>query len=195
MIYPYTLYTKAINYINFKEAIDQCQSYFSDAWGLLYSPERCFFIKVNNGKIELHKEENINLRSVFEVRIFNEQAELRWLNELNGMGKAVLLSDVAINIWKDVDLHKIKVIDKLIQRYLLWGEGTGTNIGEHWSRLSTARIGKLDVPTPDVQTQERVRIKVCEYLSIIDEHGNTSVVEERLLNLGKIGANRKYGSN
>jgi len=191
MIY---LYTKSNNNVTLREAIDQTQEYFLEAWGLLYSPQRCCFVKVNNGEIECHKDEDMNLKSVFEARIFNEQAELRWLNELNGKGRSVLLSDGVIDILTNVNSANLEVIDKRIQKYLLWGKGTGKDIGENWSRLATARIGKLNVPIPKVQSQQQVGLEVYEYFGITDCHGNVSVIEERLRKFKIIEGDQENGT-
>jgi CRISPR-associated protein (TIGR03984 family) len=54
-----------------------------------------------------------------------------------------------------------------------------------WSRLSEARIGKLDVPLANVPQNGRVQLSAIEYLAQTegDENGNVSVVEERLIRL------------
>ncbi|MUG95757.1 TIGR03984 family CRISPR-associated protein [Scytonema sp. UIC 10036] len=189
------LYTQASKKdITLSDAIYKSKKCLSDAIGLLYTPEKCCFVKIKNGKIEPHKDEIINLNSVFEARVFNKQAELRWLNEKSGTGKAVLLSETETNFCL-YEKGKLKELDKHPQSYLLWGQGTGTDIGEGWSRLSTARIGKLDIPIPGVKSQQRVQITTCEYFCVIDEHGNVAVVEERLLNLEPIKEEKKHGSH
>jgi CRISPR-associated protein (TIGR03984 family) len=181
------LHSKCLKNVSLPEALEKCgNKYFTSAIGLFYSPISCAFGKVANTKIINYKGQDLSLGDVFEARIFNERAELRWLNEANGRGRAVLISEEAIDSEVGEALKPVLSIHQIDQQYLLWGEGTEGSAINGWSWLSAARIGKLAVPIPGVQNNERVRLQVCEYLSVSDRHGNVVVAEERLWGLQKI---------
>lgn len=180
-----TLYWKTSkNKIPLKQAVQECFQDLADAVGLIYSPQKCSFIKIKSGKIEQPPIETpVDLKLIFEARIFNQQVELRWLNERNGEGKAVLLSEDkdALNLgWNQ--LEKLEAIAIQSQQYILWGQSKPNSEVTEWSQLFSNRIGSLYVPCPCSNVQNRVYLKTCEYFKA-DDYGNVSVVEERLIAL------------
>ena len=79
--------------ITLKSALSNCTTALSEAVAIIYSPTSCQLAKVDqNGDLTNAKNEMISLDNVFELRAFNQNYELRWLNESNGKGKAVLIS-------------------------------------------------------------------------------------------------------
>jgi CRISPR-associated protein (TIGR03984 family) len=189
------LYSRAANKITLFDALKNCAGCFSDAVGLFYSPEACKFGKVQGDLItdETGKDLALIDNNIFEARIFNEETELRWLNQPNNKGIAVLLSSRNnITSYLSDNGSAIEAIDIIPSQYLLWGEGTGKKeiapnkeIKQDWSCISAARIGKLAVPVAGIEYKDRVQLKFVEYLDTCDEHGNVAVVEERLLGLSK----------
>lgn len=176
-----------------QDSLDACQSVWKaeGAIALLYSPRSCQFARLVWSENQLvlmnPKNQSVDLSDVFEARIFNSEAELRWLNQFNGTGQAVLLSEDEKSLDGYKSVEALTDLESLPQTYLLWGEGwTKPNTwGEEWSRLTLARIGSLPVPISGIERKERkqfVGLKVREYLKA-DDYGNTSVVEERLLGL------------
>jgi CRISPR-associated protein (TIGR03984 family) len=170
--------------IKLKEAIQEPN--LKNAIGLFYSPNWCKFGIIKEGIVK-NLNETLNLDSVFEARIFNEECELRWLNFSGGLGKAVLLSEnpEKANSFRDKN-ETLNYLEKLEQTYLLWGEGTDKEIDAGWSKLATARIGKLDVPIEGITRTQGVQLVSKEYLGEIDKFGNVAVVEERLIKLQSI---------
>jgi hypothetical protein len=76
------------------------------------------------------------------------------------------------------------LLEKIPQQYLLWGERAKHHNSNGWLQLSTARIGSLNVPLPDDFSQgQRVYLKTVEYLAEVDDFGNVSVIDERLVKL------------
>ena len=164
---------------------------------LLYEPDRCRFATfrdANEGQLMDEFGQPIAgqaLSNIFEARIFNSAAELRWLHETNGTGNAVLISEQDISSYLAEEPKPECVYEKLDelepveppQRYLLWGEGTGVSPSNGWQRLTAARIGRLNVPLINVKQNERVQLVAREYMREVDEYGNVAVVEERLLRL------------
>ena len=170
--------------ISLQDAIAACQAHFLDsAIALLYSPTACQFAKLKGGSLQNAFGEDIKTAQIFEARIFNKTSELRWLNISSGKGYAVLISQDNISeILKDE--CNLEYFESLPQQYVLWGEGMSSSaeISNEWSRLGAARIGAMDVPIADITTNEqRVILKVIEYLREVDDHGNVAVVEERLV--------------
>lgn len=199
---------RAAELITFRDALKQCANLLVSAPALLYTPQWCGFAQFDavgrlvaaDGKpAEEFVDKPDDFReSVFEARVFNQQVELRWLHKRNGEGRAVLLSDDGEDAKLDdyfaelpqlTELPKLdKIIETIPQTYLLWGEGIEVTEKDRpapgWSRLTTARIGRLHVPLAenDVGTG-RVQLVAREYLGEVDQHGNVAVVEERLLKL------------
>lgn len=187
---------------------------------LLYAPDRCRFATFADGKLSDEKGQALTeqaLRNIFEARVFHCAAELRWLHTANGAGDAALLSehefapDCQQKLPNDASFVALQTLP---QTYLLWGEGIeqkNTGLADSWSRLTAARIGKLNVPLTGVNEKDRVQLITLEYLAEYDEcgnlveydeqgiafvngdqvkedekkylHGNVAVVEERLLKL------------
>lgn len=84
--------------ITLSEAINQCLNQLEDAIALLYSPNSCQVLKLEkDGNLSNSKGEIINTNYqdnyIFEARIFNQNYELRWLNEDEGKGTAVIISE------------------------------------------------------------------------------------------------------
>jgi CRISPR-associated protein (TIGR03984 family) len=183
-----TLFGRSQNNMTLREAIAACQSCFSDAVGLFYSPEACSLGKVAGTSVTDSGNVDRNLERMFEARIFNADYELRWLNERGGKGLAVLLSERAIAEYLAESIDELEAIATQHQTYLLWGEGLSANLQPGWSRLATSRLGKLDVPIGSVsQKGQRVKLTAIEYFQRLDElYGNVIIAEERLTGLQKV---------
>lgn len=169
---------------------DECSIVlFENAVALLYAPKSCQFARFQDGILLNSEEQSIDLDSVFEARIFNSKAELRWLNETGGFGRAVLISeDKTLPEFKQSVLEQpessLSAIRTISQYYLLWGKGHDLAIeSEKWGILSEARIGQLRVPVGQLKAGQTVCLRAIEYLAEVDEYGNVAVVEERLLGL------------
>lgn len=155
----------------------------SDALGLLYSPDRCIFARLAAGKICDRGGHPVPLDRVFEARLFNAAAELRWLQEPGGAGTAVLLTEVQNLVLNENPTETLSALDRIPQNYVLWGEGLAA-LGSGWCRLAEARIGGFDVPV-NCTPKQRARLLAREYVCDVpgDDHGNVAVLEERLLGL------------
>jgi CRISPR-associated protein (TIGR03984 family) len=158
------------------------------ATAILYSPERCYLAIFSKGLLQGHDGQPLDITSVFEVRVFNETAELRWLNDPGAeqRHRAVILTETdyssLLTDWKRSENRTVED-GKLDQTYLLWGEGTDRGMSNGWSELATARIGALPVPLSNVDRKQRVLLHSIEYLIEEDEHGNVIVFDERLCKL------------
>jgi CRISPR-associated protein (TIGR03984 family) len=172
------------NHISLKSALEKCASVLSEGVAIIYSPTSCQFAKVeSNGDLKDANNQTLPLDKVFELRAFNQNIELRWLNQLNGEGKAVLISEQNISDYLDNDIPAIFALDIIPQQYILWGKGIKTVSPSEWGKLATARIGSINIPLKGITTDKRVYLNAVEYLKETDENGNVSVVEERLIGL------------
>lgn len=176
-----------------------------EAIAILYSPQRCVLAKLIQGELCDDQGQPVEMSSVFEARIFNETAELRWLNDPRPEKhhRTVILTEYeqsTLGSWqlekKELahsqtqakDANKVdskwnpNVITKLNQTYLLWGEGTGKTLSVGWSELATARIGSLLVPVAGLKKNQRVLLHSVEYI-VAAEHGNAVIFDERLTKL------------
>src|SRR5690242_305172 len=59
-----------------------------DARALLYGPKHCFLATLENGAVHGRdgKEIDLEKEAIYEARVFNMTAELRWLNRADGKG-------------------------------------------------------------------------------------------------------------
>ena len=185
-----SLQTRAADNLSFADALAQCRAVLPDAVALLYAPHFCAFAQLqSNGTLTAAQGvlEIEFLATVFEARLFTPQVELRWWHQQGGTGRTVLLTDDQANLALDNYLSspdQQSLVGTIEQTYLLWGKGVAkpAELPASWSRLTTARIGRLHIPAPNV-TCGYVHLKVREYLAETDQHGNVAVVEERLLEL------------
>ncbi|WP_322752135.1 CRISPR-associated protein Csx19 [Frankia sp. Cas3] len=169
-----------------------------DAVALLASPKRYTVARLSGGRLT-DSEKTVELpaagsAAVFEARIFNRDAELRWLHTGNGVGTAVIVAespDLCAGLAKRLD--PLDPVETIENKYLLWGrplpagddaDADAGGSGPQWVRLAEARIGALDVPLPRVpRPDECVYLRTVEYVTTEPEHGNAGVAEERLVEL------------
>ncbi len=158
------------------------------ATAILYSPRRFELATFANGTLQGWDGQPIeDIGSVFEARVFDDTAELRWLNDPSPeqCHRAVILTEQdrtgMLEGWEP-EKDRPSVIETLSQTYLLWGEGTGRPLSNGWSELATARIGGLQVPVGNAGRNQRVLLHSVEYI-VEAEHGNAVVFDERLVKL------------
>lgn len=161
---------------------DAMQAAGQDAVALLYSPDRCRLLWKKD-------VDSSNLDGVYEARIFDEDAEVRWLNSENF---AVRLSEKDwkqeeegewLKVCVDDSLHLQNVVDSEDRSYVLWGKANDRPGGkcEGYTYLAEYRTGGLDVPyKAPVENKGRLVMKAREYLAVDDQYGNVAVVAERL---------------
>jgi CRISPR-associated protein (TIGR03984 family) len=162
-------------------------------YAVLYSPRSCFLALVSNGRFQSSTDEiDVVQEAVFEARVFNEAAELRWLNQANGAGPAVVLSGSNTHTFFDVEPEPFRTIvngeskslaGTIPQTYLLWGESVGSSSESGWTQFAEARIGSFFVPISNNKISDKNRVGACftaiEYVGEYED-GNVAVSEERL---------------
>ncbi|GBD36740.1 hypothetical protein HRbin36_01868 [bacterium HR36] len=155
------------------------------AIAILYTPEKCYLVRFTEGQFMNAQGQPLDISRVYEARIFNENAELRWLNDPSPAHchQTVLLAESDIgdklgDVWQN---DSRPIVATLSQTYLLWGQGTGGTYNG-WSTLAMARVGALQVPVPNVPDKANVLLHSIEYLEERD-YGNVVVFDERLIGL------------
>ncbi len=157
-------------------------------FALLYAPRHCYLalarkddegVKFFNADGEIKREE---VDAVFEARVFNSVAELRWLNERDGAGRAAVLTDADdFEFFGHGPSLKEDVVGELTQQYLLWGRSARAS-ANGWTRFATARIGAFDAPVDGLGKGARACFVAREYLKEYQD-GNVCVAQERLIGL------------
>jgi CRISPR-associated protein (TIGR03984 family) len=160
--------------VTLSEATDAYKNFLGGeldkAYAILYAPNKCFLALLNkSGAFEVKDNAaKFDISRVFEARIFNKGAELRWLNEADGKGQMAIISDASFP----------DAVGTIPQTYLLWGRSTGIFDGD-WTQFAEARIGAFHVPLPKVPAQDYARLMAIEYLKECED-GNVAVADERL---------------
>ncbi len=163
----------------------------SEAWAIWYAPGRAGMGRLAGGDAEwlTSSGQPHTPSDAFELRIFNEAAELRWTGPAGGLGRAAVLShdeDLISRLSDSSPLRPLEYTDTLPQRYLLWGQGTDAPpAADGWSALAEARLGRMEVPVAGLGLGRRAEILACEYLVEDEQHGNVTVGEERLLKIAE----------
>lgn len=183
-----TLFTYSRQNVSLADALQAFGAVPSSApaTAILYSPRWCKLAKWESTRLTGPDGHIVDISSVFEARVFNTTAELRWLDDPGPekRQRAIVLTEQDhVEILADWErCTQPPIIETLPQTYLLWGEGTGRSMPHGWSELATARIGALSVPIGDVDKHQRALLHSVEYV-VEAEHGNAVVFEERLVKL------------
>lgn len=164
-------------------AFCKAQPDFLSAYAILYASSRCVMRLVKPaGNVE-GPNGCESIADAYEIRVFNELAELRWVGAYGGLPAraAVLTENEAVATalenggWTR---SSREYIESLPNAYLLWGKRDDSSKREGWTRLVEQQVGAIDVPFAN--TTKHIRITTMEY---VGEHkyGNAAVFEERLL--------------
>jgi CRISPR-associated protein (TIGR03984 family) len=183
-------------------AFTRAQSEEACAVALAYTPKSCLLGLLRNGTIVGPKSAALDLAPVFEARVFNRLAELRWVNDPSPQAchRSAILSETdlleKLNGLKEPEtstarwslLAPVPIVEPPIkQQYLLWGKGIDGIGDTDWSRLATPRIGAFDIPIPGVHPGGHVYLKTVEYLYEVwhdgKTYGNVAILDERLVTL------------
>ena len=152
------------------------------AIGFAYTPHNCLFFKFRDGDLVDESGLDITwLSQAYEIRIFCDNWELRWLRD-GETGALALLSNQNLSLSDGFAVNEFKDMYCRDNSYLLWGELSKDNDPTSgWTCVSTARIGKLSIPwsSTDLTEKDRIKLKTIEYFQN-SEDGNVVYFDERL---------------
>jgi CRISPR-associated protein (TIGR03984 family) len=168
--------------LDLNEACKQFKAYLMNEenenvknFAILYSPYSCELARINSdGSIANHANPQLDLTDVYEARLFNKNAELRWWHESEGKGRCEILTDELLK-----QQAKGKHAGTHEQEYLLWGKSVGAS-SNGWTKFAEARVGHFWVPVDGVTAEKQgARFTAKEYLREYQD-GNVQVHDERL---------------
>lgn len=164
--------------------------------GFTYTPDACRFCVLEPGDAgraarliecgEGEKPGAVMLDSVFELRLFGKDFELRWERWNGNKGRLTVTadSDGATALTPEQLARLGSPVETAVRRrdhvYLLWGEASGDATHPGWTKLTSARIGALWAPCAG--GGRRVVLMAREYFET-REAGNVAFVGERLTGL------------
>lgn len=127
---------------------------------------------------------------VFDARVFDGTAELRWLHDADRRGTAVVIGEQPELVdLLPTRLADVPVISAIDTRYVVWGRPTPA-AHPGWATLTAARIGQLSLPLPGSAADHRAVLLAREYVAVCDHHGNAGVIDERLIGLSTVEVRR-----
>lgn len=159
--------------------------------GLAYAPDDAFWFTVHDGRTfwlspdgDSLIEDLASRPGIYEVRVFNQDAEYRWIHGTGGLGEIYTLEDSDV----PAALYRLGTGDgPVTEDWLLWGLDTEpvSSLPPGWSATAAARVGSRALPVDPYTGPGRGRpfLRVALYVSE-DAHGNVSVQAERPLSLG-----------
>lgn len=159
--------------------------------GLAYAPDDAFWFTVQDGRTSWLSPDGESLTGdlasragIFEVRVFNQDAEYRWIHGTGGNGDIYTLEDSDT----PAALYRLGAGDgPVTEDWLLWGLDTGPapTLPPGWSFTAAARVGSRALPMDPYTGSGRGRPFLSMGLYVgEDAHGNVSVQAERPLSLG-----------
>ena len=151
-----------------------------------------------------HRDGDVPLGETFEVCVFCELWELRWVRD-GCDGVASLLSERNAPWPEDKksdpgwgDPSETPLAGVAERRYLLWGEvRQDSSVDDVWLKLGSQRTGPITIPfpfCPKPQKGDRIQLLTREYLAKF-KHGNVCVFDQRLLTLVVAGNDRDRGNS
>lgn len=186
------LFTYRKESISMQDALKAWEAILAGAVGLVYSAEQCRVLTLAAMQDAGTFKSEMKCPP-FEARVFNPTGELRWvadaqffdLDKWDNKGVAVLLTEQE-NVkppaeWKS-DITNY--VDSRHDQYVLWGEYEKED-ENNWV-LFEHRMGNLAIPKvafvwENPKEKKKAALKVKEYIAEGDNHGNCTVIAERLL--------------
>lgn len=139
--------------------------------GFAQSPTRIGFVRRAADRLVMHDGSDVDLSWVFDLRLFNADAEFHWWwDQRAGKGRAHVLDDSA-----GKEYGWSRLASGFPRRIL---RGTAGQIKADWTRLHDGHSQPLWIPFV-AKPGTRVALGAVEYTRT-DDHGNIGVVAERL---------------
>jgi CRISPR-associated protein (TIGR03984 family) len=161
--------------------------------GFGYGPDRALWFQVDAGGVAMASSGPADLTAIYELRVFDDQRELRWVQQGGGRGVAVVVAGRGTPLPEGSDVtDPRRPRPQTRTREILGGKlKAGRSAG--WARLTSERWAGADLPIADMDAiranstgpardDVRAVIRGVEY-AVEDEHGNLTVVDTRLTGL------------
>lgn len=159
-----------------------CTPTGADVIGYLFAARRAAWVRVRpDGQVEGADADTDLLTEAYEMVLFDEQRELRWLHTAGGRGTAVALSETLAalppgdDVTGDPPPRRVGVHTRLLAGSLSPHERDG------WVTLGGERYATAYLPYA-FDGKEIMQIEVAEYVTE-DTHGNVDVADTRLIRL------------
>ncbi len=184
------LYSFNLPGVTLAEALESAKCLLDgSAVALVYGLDACRFARVRKGDGHLEWPPGGSVPvGVYEARVFNKKAELRWVRDpsANDKGTAVLITEDQENDPRDGLKEAAPCLAGIPigSTYLLWGTAKAASAGD-WTTLFEHRVGALPVPVGGIPAGGRVQLEAVEYMAADDEYGNRAVKAERLCGLSE----------
>jgi CRISPR-associated protein (TIGR03984 family) len=130
--------------------------------------------------------------SCFQLTAFDRERKLRWLaGDGDGGGTAVWLAEAAGLLPEPASgilgyVETLGYVERLSQRFVLWGRPELDSPPGVFSTWSQARVGRAHYPCPPATTRDdRAMLDAVEYVTA-DDHGNAAVAETRFIAISTI---------
>lgn len=120
----------------------------------------------------------------FQLTAFDRERELRWLSD-GDHGAAVWIAESEDLLPGPVS-GTLPYVERLSQRFVLWGRPASGESSGVFSTWSQARIGQARYPCPPgADRTDRAVLDTVEYVTV-DEHGNAAVADARITAISSI---------
>lgn len=159
---------------------------------LLYLPFDCVVARLlPDGSLE-RDGAPLQAGEAFEARAFSQLGELRWVHEVDGHGRAVVVAEEGAGDLSRLDVGwsssgRIGPVEAVRVRYVLWGRSRTAGRGPGWTWLKSPRTGDLLVPLDFPGENRPVYLHGSEYVGRVTalhaaarDDGNAVVLEELL---------------
>lgn len=147
--------------------------------GYTYTPLACRFFAIDpQGHANYADGAHVMIDQIFEMRVFSKTWEWRWLRD-GQSARMSMVSDEPLHRggFKTPSRDPVSVLKRTGQQ-LLWGKGVdGAPHG--WTRLTSQRIGSIDVPFQSEGTG-RLALTTTEYFRQDPATGNWVFMTSRL---------------
>ncbi len=168
---------------------------YGNAVGLVYG-RHCRFILADRSGTTTNQTGIDLLDDVWEARLFNPGAELRWLqtdaDATHRFGQCALIHDDPCES-PELATKPLAYSALLAQTGLFWGAvdaeasgDTASSDRKEWQCLKSGQIGTLWVPCGPIGHDHTPILRSQEYVSHPDEHGNVAIIEQRLLDVSVV---------
>lgn len=147
-------------------------------YGYSYTPHACRFFAVDHEGLAKYADgADVRLDQIFEMRVFGQQWELRWLRD-GPTARMSIISDGPLDSRFEATPRGPLTVLKRTGQQLLWGKAAAGAPGG-WTRLTSQRIGSIEAPFQS-KGAARLALTTVEYFRQDQATGNWVFMTSRL---------------